>query len=749
MREQVTQHARPRHDKLDRAMGRARSGGAPTTSPGAARRPGAAAAATPPARVVQLGGPSEAEPADPNDPSARPDIRVTGVRRRRADAPPRAGKSNGRVAHRRERIRPTLAPMRRGSSALDPDAKKAYETALAQVQASSTTAALEGLNAFLVRWPDHPYAENAMYWRGEAYFAQGEYLRAAEQFDAVIARFGSGNKAPDALLKLGMCHDRLGALATRARVLGSAEERVSAQRRGEDAFRAARWPERRQRHSSGAREDSSRSQGTEGESMSIAHPATTTASRDRPRPRLADRARHGRVRADGGGAAPARRRKPRQSRRSAERRAGAGRRHRRRRRPRRIDPVDDAVLPRRRRAASAGRHARRRQRAVLVVEADHRQRARLVRLQARRRRRRHRARQRQQLVRPRRRRRAAARRLRQRRRAPGPQGRHALGHLRSLLPQSVPVAADLGVQPADPEPALDLPGRSGASARRRARRDRAGSQPQSTGGSQLIDRRRQVPPETIFLRNEGFIDDDTNNWGEISGSPEEKMILTDNDEIYLRIGAGHDVKVGQELTIYRPLRSVGGGKLIEIQGTATRRPVEPEGPRRAREDHRGASTPSSAARASARSGVASRSFRRSRNEKDVTRDDPDERAAARPLRSEPDRLRRTRATKRASSPATASSSSARATRGTRRRRPASSAQAHRARGRLAGRDRERAEAARRVASSRRGARRAARHQRAQEDGDVHRDQLAATRSKRATRRSRARATEPRGRRAQS
>jgi hypothetical protein len=94
------------------------------------------------------------------------------------------------------------------------------------------------------------------------------------------------------------------------------------------------------------------------------------------------------------------------------------------------------------------------------------------------------------------------------------------------------------------------------------------NQPQSTSSSQLIDRHRQVPPETIFLQNQGFIDDDTNNWGEISGSPEEKMILTNLDDVYLRIGAGHDLKVGQELTVYRPVRSVGGGKLIEIQGTA-------------------------------------------------------------------------------------------------------------------------------------------------------------------------------------
>jgi len=90
-----------------------------------------------------------------------------------------------------------------------------------------------------------------------------------------------------------------------------------------------------------------------------------------------------------------------------------------------------------------------------------------------------------------------------------------------------------------------------------------------SSGSQLIDRRRQVPPETIFLRNQGFIEDDnTNNWGEITGSPEEKMILTDLDSVYLRIVSNHDLKVGQELTIYRPGRSVGSGRLIQIQGTA-------------------------------------------------------------------------------------------------------------------------------------------------------------------------------------
>jgi len=96
------------------------------------------------------------------------------------------------------------------SSALDPEAKRAYDHAISLVNGRKNSEALEALNAFLVKWPDHPYAENAMYWRGEIFFAQADYLKAAEQFDAVVARF-NGRKAPDALLKIGLCHDKLGA----------------------------------------------------------------------------------------------------------------------------------------------------------------------------------------------------------------------------------------------------------------------------------------------------------------------------------------------------------------------------------------------------------------------------------------------------------------------------------------------------------------------------------------------------------
>jgi hypothetical protein len=79
---------------------------------------------------------------------------------------------------------------------------------------------------------------------------------------------------------------------------------------------------------------------------------------------------------------------------------------------------------------------------------------------------------------------------------------------------------------------------------------------------------QHVAPETVFLRDTGFVNDDASlNWGSIVGSPQDKMYLTDLDMLYVRVGEGHDVKVGQELTVFRTLRPVADGQAIAIQGT--------------------------------------------------------------------------------------------------------------------------------------------------------------------------------------
>jgi tol-pal system protein YbgF len=139
------------------------------------------------------------EVADTEDPTPRPNLRVFGSAR------------SVRGTWREDQVEQTMPDdAARPAGSLDPAAAPAYDAAMALVNAKQYDRALDAFAAFLVRWPEHPYANNAMYWRGECYFAKGEYARAADQFEGVVARFPAGSKAPDALLKLGMSRQKLG-----------------------------------------------------------------------------------------------------------------------------------------------------------------------------------------------------------------------------------------------------------------------------------------------------------------------------------------------------------------------------------------------------------------------------------------------------------------------------------------------------------------------------------------------------------
>jgi hypothetical protein len=89
-----------------------------------------------------------------------------------------------------------------------------------------------------------------------------------------------------------------------------------------------------------------------------------------------------------------------------------------------------------------------------------------------------------------------------------------------------------------------------------------------SGGS-LLTIHQQVPPETVFLRDEGFLDKDDKNldWGFVEGAREDKMFLTNFDEIYVHIADNRDVRIGQELTVFRAIRPSEYGDTIQIEGT--------------------------------------------------------------------------------------------------------------------------------------------------------------------------------------
>lgn len=100
------------------------------------------------------------------------------------------------------------------------------------------------------------------------------------------------------------------------------------------------------------------------------------------------------------------------------------------------------------------------------------------------------------------------------------------------------------------------------------RNDGGDDQAGGTLGSGIINRRPVVPPNTVFLRDQGYIDDPRRDvWGQISGAPEDKMLLGDGDHVYLEVSKDHTPKKDQELTIFRPLRSAGKGSVVQILGT--------------------------------------------------------------------------------------------------------------------------------------------------------------------------------------
>ena len=86
----------------------------------------------------------------------------------------------------------------------------------------------------------------------------------------------------------------------------------------------------------------------------------------------------------------------------------------------------------------------------------------------------------------------------------------------------------------------------------------------------------QASPTTVFLRDHGFLGDPKRDvWGELVGAVEDQMLLSDGNHVYLMMRPGAEVKPGQTLTIFTPLRKpedVPGarkppGEIVSVKGT--------------------------------------------------------------------------------------------------------------------------------------------------------------------------------------
>ena len=87
--------------------------------------------------------------------------------------------------------------------------KSNYAAALSLLERGKTEQGLAAMDKFLVQFPQSPLAPNAMYWRGEALYTQLKFDDAILAFKDVVTNYPKTNKAPDALLKIGMSYQRL------------------------------------------------------------------------------------------------------------------------------------------------------------------------------------------------------------------------------------------------------------------------------------------------------------------------------------------------------------------------------------------------------------------------------------------------------------------------------------------------------------------------------------------------------------
>lgn len=95
-------------------------------------------------------------------------------------------------------------------SSTDDDQKKLYDLAFQNIATKDYSRALEGMQAYLAKYPQGKFAANAHYWLGELYAISGDNDQAKQEFNTVISQFSTSNKVAESMLKLGLMSEDAG-----------------------------------------------------------------------------------------------------------------------------------------------------------------------------------------------------------------------------------------------------------------------------------------------------------------------------------------------------------------------------------------------------------------------------------------------------------------------------------------------------------------------------------------------------------
>ena len=96
------------------------------------------------------------------------------------------------------------------TSALPQSEEDQYKAAYDLLYRGDYAGGEAALKTFLASYPESQYAGNAQYWLGESYYARRQYREAAQAFLTGVKKYKKSEKAPDAMLKLGLSLINLG-----------------------------------------------------------------------------------------------------------------------------------------------------------------------------------------------------------------------------------------------------------------------------------------------------------------------------------------------------------------------------------------------------------------------------------------------------------------------------------------------------------------------------------------------------------
>ena len=96
-----------------------------------------------------------------------------------------------------------------GAASGDEDGKDDYAAAFALLKEGRYQPSIEAFSAFLKKYPQSKFSDNAQYWLGEANYVSRDYKQALEEFQRLIARYPESTKIPGARLKIGYVYFEL------------------------------------------------------------------------------------------------------------------------------------------------------------------------------------------------------------------------------------------------------------------------------------------------------------------------------------------------------------------------------------------------------------------------------------------------------------------------------------------------------------------------------------------------------------